>query len=171
MKNIPTILIDTAETHPWPFRSIRHNGKLIDQVPIKWQCLGRHPNSKGDYSIEGMDDLVGVERKSVQDLQGTILGFNDGRRERFEKELDNLSKLKAAIVVVEGTFETSVKKPIDYGTKSPVTQAKTLYRSIVSYQQDYGVPFQFCSCANVGDRRAAELFCFAYLERFWRKNR
>ena len=50
------VLIDSAEQQPFPFTGI-HADAASDNRPLvirtKWQCLGRHPKSLGDYSIDG----------------------------------------------------------------------------------------------------------------------
>lgn len=160
-----TILIDTAEQQPFTFQGLRSdsdhgNRPLI--VPIETKALGRHPDSLGDYSISGCEGRIGVERKSLEDAQGTILGW-DGRRDRFERELRNLEQCEAAVVVVESSFEELIQKAP--ARKRTVHQnAKALFRSVLAFQQDYRVPWLFA-----GNRRLAEQSTFRFLERFWRK--
>lgn len=171
-----TILIDTAEQHPFSFAGMKADAAKGGQemVPrIERRCLGRHPESLGDYSL---DDCVGrchVERKSIEDCQGTILGFakeGDGfsRRERFERELSNLSKVidagGVAMVVVEGEFVDVVSTVRETPNRTAAENAKTLMRSILAYLTDYRVPWAF-----LPDRRTAEIVTFRVLERFWRK--
>ncbi len=138
------------------------------------RCLGRYPISYGDYSLESADgrqSFVGwcnVERKSLEDCQSTILGFADGHRERFEQELENLSRLitgdgGCAMVVVECSVEQLLRSAPSHGKKTASQNAKTLLRSILAYQQDYRVPWLFA-----GSRRLAEIATFRFLERFWR---
>lgn len=170
-----TILIDAAEQHPFSFNELfadadKDYRPLV--VPTRYCSLGRHPNSLGDYSIEGMIGRVAVERKSMSDCQGTVLGWETpaerkankvGRRQRFEQELENLSKVEAALVVVEATFEDCLASMPEHGKKSSQENAKIFNRSIQAYMQDYKVPWHFA-----GSRRTAELFTFQYLRRFWK---
>lgn len=173
-----TILIDSAESQPWDFHGLQCDANK-DYRPLivttKWRCLGRYPNSLGDYAIEGCEGECHIERKSIEDCRGTILGWpkklnyvekiaGTGRRERFEKELDNLTKIPYAAVIVEGTMGNVVLNVEDYGTKTRETLAKILSRSIMAYQQDYRVPWFFCD-----GRRHAEVAAFRFFERFWRK--
>lgn len=171
-----TILIDTAESQPFLFQNLQadadHEFRPI-AVAIKFVALGRHPNSIGDYSIEGMTDQIAVERKSMEDAQSTVLGWKTeyhvenelpGRRQRFEKELDNLQKLAAAMVVVEATFDDCLRLMPEWGVKPAKTNAKIFLRSVLAYMQDYKVPWLF-----VDGRRAAEVATFRFLERFHRK--
>jgi DNA excision repair protein ERCC-4 len=173
-----TILVDSAEQQPWTFRGFKCDAAKKHrplEVRWKWQSLGRHPNGTGDYSIEGFENRIGIERKSVDDCRGTILGWpktedgeelRSGRRDRFKQELENLSHLESACVVVEGTLEDVVLNVPDHGTKTQQTQAKILFRSIVSFQQDYPVQWVFCD-----GKRWAETFAFRWMERFWRHHK
>ena len=175
-----TILIDSNESHPFSFRALtcdanRQNRPLV--VRTKWKSLGRYPNGLGDYAIEGLlEDHCRIERKSVEDLQGTLLGWpkldeegnqirGSGRRERFGQELENLQKIQSAAVVVEGSMSGVFEELKDYGKKTVQTQAKILFRSIIAMQQDYAVQWLMCD-----GRRAAEVTAFRFLERFWRHN-
>jgi len=181
-----TILIDSAETQPFTFHGIpddRHAaGQFTDVfgdkhartliVPIEWDCLGRFPNSLGDYSVNGGIGRVHVERKSMEDLQSTVLGFGkdsqDGssRRERFECELANLSKIEAGCVMVECNFMDAVQNAPEWGKKTKQQNAKTLTRSILAYSQDYAVPFIWA-----GSRRMAEVLTYRWFARWWEKRR
>lgn len=160
-----TILVDSAEQQPFEFKGIRADADQQYRpmlVKTEWRPLGRHPDGMGDYSIDGLVGQVHLERKSIPDLQGTLLAFGD-RRDRFEVELSNLSRCKSAAVVVEGTIAQAVIVP-ERGKKPKQINAKIMLRSILAMQQDYAVPWFFCD-----DRRMAEVVAFRFLERFWRK--
>lgn len=162
-----TILIDSAEQQPFLFQGIKGDAGEEGRpwiVKTEWRPLGRHPDSLGDYSLDGFVGRVHVERKSVEDCQGTILGF-DGRRNRFERELENLDKCEAPLIVVEASFQTLIQSVQQRGKKTQGENAKTLMRSVLAYQQDYRVPWCFCD-----SRRLAEISTFRFLERFWRKH-
>jgi ERCC4-type nuclease len=78
-------IVDSREQRPLclaPLRSQR--GKLVT----------------GDYSVRGLEHLVAIERKSIQDLIGCI-----GRdRERFKRELQRLHAYQYRALVVEGSW-------------------------------------------------------------------
>ena len=177
-----TILIDSMEKHPFSFTGLftdadQDNRPLI--VNTQWQALGV---SNGDYSIHGhhpdqarnvdpSSPRVAVERKSIEDCIGTILGFKE-RRGRFERELQSLSGLidtgGSALVVVEGSMEAVLeavaKEQHGNGKRSPEINQKALFRSWIAFQQDHRVPWVFCD-----SRRMAEVYVFRWLERFHRK--
>lgn len=165
------ILIDSAEQQPFSFAGLKTdathpggaNRPLI--VPTEWKALGRHPDSLGDYSIQGGVGRCHVERKSMADAQSTILGW-DGRRERFERELQNLSEIECGLVVVECEFSELIANAPQYGKRSKQQNAKALSRSIIAYMQDYSVPWMFNE-----SRRMAEVQTFRWFERWWKKQR
>lgn len=161
------ILIDTAEQQPFGFTGIRSDaahGHEEYEVGLRSFGLGRHPHSKGDYSIYGHVGRVGVERKSKDDAYSTFLGFNDGHRERFECELQNLSAMSAAMVVIECEFHRFLVDAPEWGVRTAAENRVALHRSIIAWGQDYRVPFVFA-----GNRRTAEVTTFRFFERYWRK--
>jgi len=170
-----TILIDTQEGSPWLFKNIIGDSKdgykrLI--VETRYQCLGRHPRSFGDYTIDGQRGRLCIERKSVADAQSTILGWSSAgtgfvsRRDRFESELSNLAGAVSAIVIVEGTMENCLLSMPSYGVKTADENRKSFWRSVLSYQQDYPrVQWMFCD----GVRRAEEYALF-WMRRYWKKH-
>jgi len=169
-----TVLIDSAEQFPFTFDGMKTDGSEESRrpliVPTERICLGRHPDSLGDYSTDVGQGRCHIERKSMEDAQGTILGFHrdddDGstRRERFEQELRNLAEIEAGCVVVECTFDDLVRNAPETKKRSAAQNSKTLFRSVVAYQQDYGVPWLFCE-----NRRMAELATFRWLVRWAEK--
>lgn len=163
------IVVDTAEQQPFTFADLhsdadRGNRPLI--VETVRRCLGRHPDSLGDYSLEsatGEPVFAYVERKSLGDCQTTLLGFGDGHRERFERELSNLANTAAALVVVECDFCELLNSAPAYGIRSRQHNAKTLARSVLSLMREYRVPWLFA-----GSRRMAEIMTFRFLENCWK---
>ncbi len=161
-----TVLIDSAEQQPFSFKGLETDADLGGRpliVPIEWRCLGRHPDSLGDYSIEGFQGRIHVERKSLDDAHGTILGWG-GRRERFEKELENLNSIYRSYVIVEASFGQLISSAPEWGKRSATDNRKAIFRSILAWQHRFPlVHWEFCD-----DRRLAEVTCFRILERFWK---
>jgi len=162
-----TVLIDSQEQQPWGFTGIRAD--VVDRleifhVPTEWKNLGvRHPSGiyepRGDYSIKDFEGRVHIERKSVVDLQSTVLGW-DGRRDRFKNELSVFAGMQYTIVIVEGTLGQCIATCKQYGKKSADDNKKILNRSIIAFMQDYKVPWLFCD-----SRRLAEIEAFRFLLR------
>lgn len=163
------VLVDTAEQEPYTFQGMRGDAEQQGRpliVPTEQRALGRHPDSLGDYSLDCGVGRCHVERKSMADAHGTILGFRSGRRDRFEKELQNLSEMSASVVVVECSYTDLIRLAPQTDHRDPQANAKILFRSIVSFQQEFRVPWHFAE-----DRRLAEQFTFRWLWRFAEKQR
>lgn len=174
-----TILIDSMEQQPFGFVDIAADvsetpndlKKMVDSgeidqaditlaVPTKFQALGV---AKGDYSIEGWKGFANVERKSMADAHSTILGWGD-HRERFERELKTLAAIDCSAVVVECSFGELLGRAPSRGKKSEAENRKILHRQVLSWQQQYRVPWVFCD-----SRRLAEITTFRILQHFWKK--
>lgn len=103
----------------------------------------------GDYSVEGLEHLVAVERKSLDDFVSTVIHS----RERFHRELRKLAGYRAACVVVEGGVADVLLQRYR-GEAHP----NAVLGNALSILLDYGVPVLFC-----GNRQAACQFVQAYL--------
>ena len=114
------IIVDTRENTPWTFPPD------IETVP------GSLPT--GDYTVEGMESHVCLERKTVADLVGC---FTTGRA-RFKKELARMRAYPLAAVVVEG----SLQQLADGEYRSRLHPNAAL-GSLASWQCRFGVPFVF----------------------------
>lgn len=106
---------------------------------------------------------MAIERKSIEDLVGTVTGFKTERRARFERELENLATLDSAVVICEGSLDACLRhcSESEHGS---VTLGKIFHRSVIALQQDYRVAWLFCD-----SRRLAEITAFRWLERFHTK--
>jgi DNA excision repair protein ERCC-4 len=107
----------------------------------------------GDYSIDGCENLIAIERKSLADLYST-LGQN---RERFEAEHERLSKFEFAAVVIETSIEGLVSPP-----EPSRLHPKTVFRTMVSWMLRFRVPWVLA-----GDRRGGEIVTYRFLEKWW----
>jgi DNA excision repair protein ERCC-4 len=88
----PVIVIDTREQKPFTFSG---------EVETRRGTL-----AVGDYSLRGLEDEVAIERKSLNDLLGSITGG----RERFIKELRQLRAFRFAAIVVEAGWDDVLLK-------------------------------------------------------------
>lgn len=151
-KEKPTIIIDTREQLPY------------FGEPAKWP--GAHFILKGlatgDYSIQGFETSVTIERKSMPDFHNSMFS---GHR-RFAKELVRLSQMERAFVVVEGEmpeFYAAGGDNIEAILKNPDTTAlvRRNRNILISTFCHYGVPFLF-----LGNREEAEHWTFNYLVKY-----
>lgn len=114
----------------------------------------------GDYSLLGFEDLVTVERKSLEDLYSTLGGFGDSR-DRFEAEHQRMSQLAFAAVVIEADWATILTRPPERSRLNP----KTVYRTAISWTQRYGVHW-----FAMPDRDLAEITTYHILRKFYEEN-
>lgn len=136
LENVITILIDSREQAPYSFAG------LMDDISLVTTAL-----TTGDYRVPFVS--AAVSRKSLADLFSTILCAE--RRHRFTEELDRLSALEHALVVVEGM-------PWEY-PESTATQRLVVRNKIARWQEDYPrVLWQFCA-----GRRDAEIATLDFL--------
>lgn len=70
----------------------------FDVTPLKME---RGTLACGDYSIKGLENLISVERKSLEDLCGVV-----GRdRERFDREIQRMLAYEARAIVIEANWD------------------------------------------------------------------
>jgi DNA excision repair protein ERCC-4 len=147
-----TILIDQQEGAPWRFSDLRvgasTTGKRI-AVPTKRVHL-----KTGDYTIEGMEDRITIERKSHEDAWGSFLAS----RQRFERELERMQSMDFAAVVIEADWNRFLQPPA-FSKGKP----KSIFQSVLAWQQR----FPKTHWLLMPNRRAAEHTAFWMLSRFW----
>lgn len=131
-----TIVIDTREQEGYSF-----DPRLAATV--------RRALPAGDYSVAGLENIVAVERKSLDDFVSTVIHS----RARFRKELRKLAEYRAACVVVEaGLLEVMLHRY--RGDAHP----NAVVGNALSIILDFRIPVFFCS-----SRQAACQFVQAYL--------
>jgi ERCC4-type nuclease len=135
-QGLATIIIDTREQEPYSFDS-----RLAAAV--------RRALPAGDYSVEGLEGRVAVERKTLDDFVSTVIHS----RSRFREELRKLGGYRAACVVVEAGLLDLLKQQYR-GEAHP----NAVLGNALSIILDFGVPVFFCS-----SRQAACEFVQAYL--------
>jgi ERCC4-type nuclease len=122
-----TVLVDTREQLPYAFGGIvadANEGGLPLKVRTRRETLWA-----GDYSIEGYARMVCVERKSKEDLAGTLTAG----RKRFQDEMDRLREYDAAWIVVEAEL-SELWRPIPW---APKFSPKTILRSWMFFSLRY----------------------------------
>ena len=135
------IIVDTREKEPFSFACSVLRAKL----------------DAGDYSVEQFEHRVAVERKSLRDFVGTVI--HDF--ERFAAELEKLSAMEAACVVVEADLDQVLR-----GLQSDALRAVSphaLLGAATYIGLRYRVPIYWC-----GSRPAAGLFTDGFLRTFVR---
>jgi len=135
------VIVHTREQEPYAFDPKR--------VIVTRKAL-----PAGDYSIEGHENLVAVERKTLKDFVSTVIRS----RKRFTRELRRLSDFDDACIVVEADLSDILG-----GRYRSGANPNAVLGTVLSIIVDFDIPVFFCS-----DRQAACRFVQEYLRRFYR---
>lgn len=121
VSTLPTIVVDTREKDPWRFSP---------RVRVARATL-----KTGDYSVEGLEDVVAIERKTREDLVNTLIHA----RERFTEELRRFERFRFAAVFVESDLD-----PILRGEYRSAANPRAVVSSLAAIMADFGVMVVFC---------------------------
>jgi len=130
------IVVDTREQAPFPFPE----GVETIKGTLK----------TGDYSIEGLTNLVCVERKSLQDMVGCC----GQHRDRFKNELHRMQGYKAKCIIIEA----SLKKLSGGKWRGKMTASQVL-GAIASWRHRFGVSFIYADNPELAGQE-----CYRYLK-------
>ena len=128
------IIVDSREKLPFRFRG----------YTVKTAAL-----TTGDYSVEGYENLVAVERKSGADLVSCLTT----QRKRFERELHRSLNMTAFAVVIEDPL--SALHFIAHARTS--TPFSALISRIGRLAMQYRVPFMFCETRETAQAMTLEM--------------
>lgn len=91
----------------------------------------------GDYSIQGYEDQITFERKSVQDLVGTLTSGHT----RFLREMERMRAFKAKYILIEHTPDILYNYCAKHGWQR---KFNTIIQSLLAYACHYQVRVRFC---------------------------
>lgn len=136
------IIVDTREQIPWEF--------------------GYHDTAKrkldtGDYSIEGFENILAVERKrSVSELATNL------SEKRFKDVLTRLSKIKHPYMVFEFSLDEVYQFPV--GSDIPKKlwdklkiSGNYIIKRLIEIQLEYNIQVVFCDDPSNAERFTASL--------------
>ncbi len=146
-----TVIFDTREQLPFLFTQPLRIGTKSFAIQAKRATL-----KSGDYSIEGFEDKIAIERKGICDFFNTL---GQGRA-RFTRELERLATYTVAVIVVEAEWSTIWTQPPARSRMTP----KSIMCSVIAWQQRY----PRVSWVFLPGRDVAEAYTVLVLERFWR---
>ncbi len=125
----PIIVIDTREQRPYTFSTVRVGGVVHAALPA------------GDYSLQGYETQIAIERKSLPDYISTVIHAKD----RFRRELTLLKTYPRAWIVVEGALDDLL-----HGRYDARVTPQALLAITASLMTHYAIPVLFA-----GDRPSA----------------
>ncbi len=137
----PTILIDSREQLPWTFPP---------EIRVERRTL-----SSGDYTVEGLEDRIAIERKTLGDFTSTVIG----QWIRFAKELHRLMSYDCAIIVVEATLEDITEHRYESDVNPNSVKGRMAQCFI-----DYQIPVMLW-----GKREDAQAMALRFLKLAWRR--
>lgn len=123
-----TIVQDTREQRPLVFPEARVLVKTL---------------KTGDYSLEGFEDKVTIERKSLSDLLGSL--GND--RDRFMREVLRMQAYEYAGLVIEASMQSIARG----NWRSEIKPASVL-GSLQALSAKYGIHVFFCDNRDLAAR-------------------
>lgn len=147
----PVVLVDTREQNPLDF----------SRFPNWIASRKRQKLSVGDYSIQGMEDILTIERKSLSDLITTLMQ----NRPRFFRLCDRMTKYRWRALFVEASYE-DIKSPYgEYTQAHPNAVSGTLD----ALEAKFGIPVIYASrYQELAEEKAASWlskhFTYWYLE-------
>ena len=128
----PTIVIDTREQRPYTF----------DGVPTVRRAL-----ATGDYSVEGLESRVAVERKSKADAYQCCGGKKGANRIRFVACLERLAEIDRPAIVIECSFREFCRPP----RRTRITPSQAV-GSYLSWSAKYRLPIFWCPDRSYAER-------------------
>lgn len=123
-KTKPILITDSREKEPLTFRNLP---SLIGTL------------QSGDYSIQGLEHLFAIERKSIPDLVQSVTTS----RARFERELHRLRGFQFARVLIVGDQSDIIEH--NYRSQA---KPKAVLHSVYAFECRYNIPFLFCRDAK-----------------------
>jgi ERCC4-type nuclease len=137
------IIIDTREQNPFTFA-----GYPVDHETATLLT--------GDYSLPGFEHRAAIERKSLDDLVGCLMGNGRGR---FERELARGQRLDLFAVVIEAALAD-----VSQGKYRSGMKPQAALQSLITFQVRYRVPFVWA-----GNRLGAEYMTHGLLTKYLRE--
>ena len=139
------IIIDTREQAPYCFAPPKYEGVTVQTATLV----------TGDYSLAGLQDRIALERKSLDDLTGTLTKG----RERFERECERGRGFDYFGVIIEAALE-DVRAHRYQSQMTP----QALLQSLAAFSVRYGLHVHWC-----GTRSGGEYMVHSLLSKYLRE--
>lgn len=156
IKNDFTVIIDTREQQPWSFDHYTTASRKLDT---------------GDYSIEGLENLLAIERKkSINEIANNIV------ESRFKDVIERLSQTKYAYILLEFDLDNVLSYPI--GSSLPKhmwdkvkISPSFIMKHILEWQMFHNIKVVFCGCASNAEKMAEFIMNKVYYLEVHSKNK
>ena len=138
----PVVLVDTREREPFPLHANHPN----------WIAGERRTALKtGDYTVEGMETLLCLERKSLADLVACTVTY----RRRFLAACGRLARFQWKAILIEATLE-DIKGGFDVFDIPSEVHPNAVCGLLDAIEAKFGIPVIYTSRAQeLATERAA----------------
>jgi ERCC4-type nuclease len=150
------IIVDTREQQPWSFEHYATANRKLDT---------------GDYSIEGLEDVLCIERKkSINEIANNIT------ESRFRDVVDRMSKFKYAFLLLEFDLSHVMHYPVGSNLpkrlweKTKITPSFIL-KHLLELQIYHNIKVLFCGNVSNAEKLAETILKKVhYIEKVQQKN-
>ena len=139
------IIVDSREQCPYTFAPPRYEGVTAQTATL----------TTGDYSLAGLQDRIALERKSLDDLTGTLTKG----RERFERECERGRGMDYFGLIIEASLE-DIRAHKYQSQMTP----QSLLQSLAAFSVRYGLHVHWC-----GSRAGGEYMTYSLLAKYLRE--
>ena len=138
----PVALVDTREQYPFP---------LFANHPNWFSDEKRATMKTGDYTVEGMEELLILERKSLPD----IVACTVSDRRRFLANCARLATFRWKAILVEASYEDIKRGPEAFDIPSDV-HPNAVTGTLDAIEAKFGIPVIYTSTIkDLATERAA----------------
>jgi ERCC4-type nuclease len=128
----PVVLIDTREQAPFQLHA-RHSNWIVGET--------RATLKSGDYSVDGMQGLLALERKSLVDaIQSTMAS-----RERFISSCARLMEFQWKAILIEATYEDMKTPYSDFEDIFTEAHPNAVLGTLDAIEAKFGIPVIYTS--------------------------
>jgi len=139
----PVVLVDTREQMPWC---------LLDNHPNWIGGEKRVALAAGDYSVEGMQAVLALERKSMPDAIRSITAD----RARFIRSCAHLAQFRWKAILVEATYEDMKSPYADIDGLETEAHPNAVVGTLDAIEAKFGIPVLYTSrVRDLAEERAA----------------
>ena len=143
------ILKDTREKKGWDFEPYE-----------KCEAMKIEGLKTGDYTLEGLETTLCIERKATTGELALNLGK---KRKTFEAEVERMVQFRWAYIICEFSIDDLMTFPVGSGIprskwKFIRMNGKFMWRKLSEYQEDHGVQVVFCDNREQAQEMVLKIF-------------
>lgn len=149
----PVLIIDTREQEGYHYD--------FDRFPNWIAGTVRCALKTGDYTVEGYEDEIIIERKTLEDLVSTLTT----KRKTFIKECQRMEAFKRKFIVIEATL-ARLKSPYAHSDAHP----NSIFGTLIAIQERFGVQVMFAATRELAEEYTVSTLVKYHTLRWLEKN-